>query len=52
MAAQCEQLVASGRGDDLVIVPWWQPDPAKGSSRINFPFWCEWPGLAAKRGVV
>jgi pimeloyl-ACP methyl ester carboxylesterase len=31
MVAHCEELAASGRGDDLVIVPWWQPDPAKPS---------------------
>jgi hypothetical protein len=25
---------------------------AKGSSRINFPVWCEWPGRDAKQGVA
>jgi pimeloyl-ACP methyl ester carboxylesterase len=28
MAAHCQELVDSGRGDEFVIVPWWTPDPA------------------------
>jgi pimeloyl-ACP methyl ester carboxylesterase len=27
MVAECQELVARGRGDQLLIVPWWTPDP-------------------------
>jgi hypothetical protein len=27
MIARCKELVAKGRGDELIIVPWWMPDP-------------------------
>ena len=28
MVARCQDLVARGRGEELLIVPWWMPDPA------------------------
>lgn len=27
MVQQCRDLVTRGRGDELIIVPWWMPDP-------------------------
>jgi pimeloyl-ACP methyl ester carboxylesterase len=28
MIERCQELVDKGRGDELIIVPWWTPDPA------------------------
>ncbi len=28
MIQRCRDLVARGRGEELIIVPWWMPDPA------------------------
>jgi pimeloyl-ACP methyl ester carboxylesterase len=34
---RCQDLVARGRGDEYLIVPWWMPDPANWNSEHYRP---------------